>query len=443
MIPRFAVLALPLLAACSSAGPSTEAVGASSSALAVTGTAIANLALANVGGMACGTNSLGGHAFESSCTGNGGQPEYWCADFAIWVWANAGVSDIGGLTAAAGSFYTYGQNHGTLKNTPAVGDAAVFGYTGGGVAGHVAIVTKVNTDGTIETASGDWNGQSGSEAYFSSTSHVVLNTPAYAPTVGSTPSVMGQTLSGFISPVGLSASLSYGASFVAQSFPLASSALTMKAGESLPAYIELRNSGTKTWDGKTRLGTTQPRDRTSAFADGSWLAPNRPAGVTGTVAPGSTYKFEFTLHAPDKPGTYFEYFGVLEEGVNWFSDPGQGGPPDNDLEVQIVVEAAPDAGSAHDAGATHGDAGATEDAGAAPTDDAGSGATGTPASGDDAGGVALEAGAEDDAGGGALGAQGGRGGGGCAAARGGAGLGGAAWLLGAALAFAASRRRRR
>jgi MYXO-CTERM domain-containing protein len=28
---------------------------------------------------------------------------------------------------------------------------------------------------------------------------------------------------------------------------------------------------------------------------------------------------------------------VLEEGVAWFGDPGQGGPPDNDLEVKISV----------------------------------------------------------------------------------------------------------
>ena len=61
--------------------------------------------------------------------------------------------------------------------------------------------------------------------------------------------------------------------------------------------------------------------------------------MTGTVPPGGTYKFQFNFHAPDTAGTYFEYFGVLEEGVAWFSDPGQGGPPDTDLEAQIVVTA--------------------------------------------------------------------------------------------------------
>jgi hypothetical protein len=107
------------------------------------------------------------------------------------------------LTAAAGSFYVYGQNNRTLHNTPTPGDAVVFNYAGNGYADHVALVTQVNSDGTIETMSGDWNGQSGSEAQFSSTSHVVLNAPAYPHSVGSSPAVMGMTISGFISPVGL------------------------------------------------------------------------------------------------------------------------------------------------------------------------------------------------------------------------------------------------
>jgi surface antigen len=346
-----------------------------SSAGAVSGSAIATLATANVGQGACTKNTLGGTAFESSCTGNGGQPEYWCADFAIWVWANVGA-DVSGLTAAAGSFYVYGQNNSTLSSSPAVGDAVVFDYAGGGVADHVAIVTQVNSDGTIETVSGDWNGDSGTEAQFSSTSHVVLNTPAYAATVGSSPSIMGMTISGFISPVGLTSSSSYAATYVSQSFPLASTALTMTAGQTIPSYIELKNTGSLAWDSKTHLGTTQPRDRTSAFADATWLAPNRPSGVTGSVAVGDTYKFTFDLHAPSTPGTYLEYFGVVEDGVAWFSDPGQGGPPDDDLEVQIVVVAGPgtpatDGGKDEDAGVDDpgtGDAGRTgtryEDAGA-------------------------------------------------------------------------------
>ncbi|HEY8087415.1 MAG TPA: phage tail tip lysozyme, partial [Polyangiaceae bacterium] len=131
----------------------------------------------------------------------------------------------------------------------------------------------------------------------------------------------------------------YGAQFVSQSFPLASTTLTMVEGQVIPSYIELKNTGTKSWDSKTRIGTTQPRDRVSAFADKTWVANNRPAAVSGTVAPGGTYKFQFDLAAPTKAGSYDEFFGVVEEGVAWFSDSGQGGPPDSDLEVKITVVA--------------------------------------------------------------------------------------------------------
>jgi hypothetical protein len=310
-----------------------EPVGTSTADL--TGGDVSSLALANVGKKACSTNSLGGKYFDSSCTGNGGLPEYWCADFARWVWANAGAQNTNELTAAAGSFYVYGQKHGTLSKTPHLGDAVVFNYQGNGVADHVAVVSKVNSNGTIETVSGDWGGQSGTEAQFASTSYAVLNTPAYAGTVGSTPGVMGMTISGFVSPVGLS--VAWSATYVSQSFPLASTALTMVEGQTIPSYIELKNTGTKTWDSNTRLATTQPRDRSSVFADSTWLSANRPSAVSGTVAPGASYKFKFDLHAPDKPGTYYEYFGVVEDGVAWFSDPGQGGPADDVLEVQVKV----------------------------------------------------------------------------------------------------------
>ena len=163
---------------------------------------IASLALANLNGTACGTNSLGDDSFFSSCTGNGGAPEYWCADFARWVWNGVGF-DTSELTAAAGSFYMYGLNHGTLSSSPTVGAAVVFDSDGAGYADHVAIVTQVNSDGTIETVSGDWNGDGGDEATFSSTSHVILNAPAYDSSVGSQPGVIGMTISGFITPDGV------------------------------------------------------------------------------------------------------------------------------------------------------------------------------------------------------------------------------------------------
>jgi hypothetical protein len=160
------------------------------------GDSIAGIATNEVGGRACSPG------YDSSCTGNGGQPEYWCADFARWAWESAGVGYTSELTAAAGSFYVYGQHHNTLHDTPTVGDAVVFDYAGGGYADHVALVTQVNDDGSIETVSGDWGGSGASEAAFSSSSRVALNAPAFDGTIGSTPGVIGMTISGYISPVG-------------------------------------------------------------------------------------------------------------------------------------------------------------------------------------------------------------------------------------------------
>jgi hypothetical protein len=345
--------------ACSAPpGAANEHVGSTSAAVSTA--SIVSIALANVGKGACSTNSAGSTAFDSSCTGNGGQPEYWCADFARWVWEQAGASDTSALTAAAGSFYVYGQTYGTLHSTPLLGDAVVFDYSGGGVADHVAIVTQVNADGTIETVSGDWNGQNGSEATFASTSSVVLNTPAYASTEGTAPAVMGMTISGYISAVGATSAPYYAAGYVSQSFPLATSALQMVTGQTLSQTITLKNTGTIAWDSNTHLGTTQPRDRDSVFVDSTWLSADRPAGVTGTVAPGDSFTFKFDFHAPSEPGTYLEYFNLVEEGVAWFSDPGQGGPADNDLEAQIVVVAGPPGtGTSEDAGSGAEDGGAS------------------------------------------------------------------------------------
>ena len=178
---------------------------------------IAALAKANVG-KGAGTcsqvnsslNSLGGSAFYTSCTGNGGSAEYWCADFAMWVWANSGIN-ISGLTPAAGSFVADASQNGSTVHTsssyaPQVGDAVVYDYNGAGVADHVGLVTGVNSDGSITTANGDFGGVSGvSEAYFSETSTVLAETISAAQKqVGDVPSSIGMTISAYVTPSGLS-----------------------------------------------------------------------------------------------------------------------------------------------------------------------------------------------------------------------------------------------
>lgn len=182
----------------------------------------------------------------------------------------------------------------------------------------------------------------------------------------------------------------YAAEYVSQSWPLATTTLMMTTCQTLPASITFKNVGTSTWDSHTRLATTVPRDRMSDFADSTWLTDDRPAQVIGTVPPGGTFEFKFDFHAPPTAGSYDEHFGLVEDGVAWFSDPGQGGPPDTDIEAKIDVTMgsatcpvdpgvadgavpSPDAGVRRDGGTPKGDAGA-------PGRDSGGGAAGTDAS---------------------------------------------------------------
>ncbi len=169
----------------------------------------------------------------------------------------------------------------------------------------------------------------------------------------------------------------YGAAYVTQSFPLSSAGtVQIRAGEAATAWIELRNSGTATWDDHTRLATTVPRDHADPFAGGDWLAPNRPAGLTPglTVAPGGSHRFSWTWRVPPgtAPGLYHEHFGLVEDGAVWFSDPGQGGPADENIEGVIEVLPGVDSGVPPmlDGGPPVSDAGPIDDAMVA-TDDAG------------------------------------------------------------------------
>jgi lysozyme len=130
---------------------------------------------------------------------------------------------------------------------------------------------------------------------------------------------------------------------------------TVLAGESFTVRIAATNSGSTAWDSSTRIGTTDPRDRQSAFASPSWVNPGRPAQVDGAVETGASHTFEIAFKAPDEPGAYSEHFGFVQEGVAWFAD--QGGPPDDAIALDIqVVAASPNGGGP--GGASAGGAGA-------------------------------------------------------------------------------------
>jgi hypothetical protein len=228
----------------------------------------------------------------------------------------------------------------------------------------------------------------------------------------------------------------WSATFVSQSWPYASApAFQVKCGGSVAAKITLKNSGAKAWNSSTRLGTTEARDRASIFAGSDWIATNR-AATSGAVAPGNNGTFAFSFHGPTgadcKPGTYKEYFGVVQDGVAWFSDSGQGGPPDNQLEA--LIDLVP--GDPTPAGADMGDSG-------------GGGSGGGPGDGVDGGTIYY--GDLGDNGGGAADnpESGGSGGNGVDPAQHGCSMSGSTtgdgvllWLVVAGVALTAGRRRR-
>ena len=93
--------------------------------------------------------------WDAGTTGcpSGEKAEEWCADFAAWVWQEAGVDFTygygpGEINAAAVSFYEWGVANGqwhpaTSAYVAAPGDVAVYGLSIGADpwAAHVAIVT--------------------------------------------------------------------------------------------------------------------------------------------------------------------------------------------------------------------------------------------------------------------------------------------------------------
>ena len=108
----------------------------------------------------------------------------------------------------------------------------------------------------------------------------------------------------------------------------------LTAGETATGTLTFRNTGKLPWDGETRLGTTEPRDRQSKVRTESWLTPARMAAVESETPPGEVGRFTFDFKAPDEPGTYREYFNLVQEGEAWFSD--SGGPADDTFYFEVV-----------------------------------------------------------------------------------------------------------
>jgi hypothetical protein len=147
----------------------------------------------------CNKFSAYWYAGANDC-GNDNLNEEWCADFAAWVWKQAGaLVDYelapGYLNSDSASFYVWGVDHGTWHPvrsgyTPQPGDVAVYGLdTSAVTAVHVAIVTG----GTGNNAAPDVVNGDGDRTGFSVVE--VGDNQAYADVKGK-----GAPLSGYVSP---------------------------------------------------------------------------------------------------------------------------------------------------------------------------------------------------------------------------------------------------
>ncbi|MHB8328456.1 MAG: CHAP domain-containing protein [Acidimicrobiales bacterium] len=133
--------------------------------------------------------------------GNSNRDEEWCADFAAWVWQEAGAQVVyqyinGDLNSSAASFYEWGLRTGTWHPlgsgyVPQPGDVAVYGLGASAlVAEHVAIVVSY-TPGALGPRA--VNGDSDRTGF----SVVELGHDEYQATASGTPSL----LSGYTSPM--------------------------------------------------------------------------------------------------------------------------------------------------------------------------------------------------------------------------------------------------
>jgi hypothetical protein len=148
----------------------------------------------------CNKFSAYWNAGVDDCGGNGNLDEEWCADFAAWVWKEAGALVAyqlapGYLNGDSASFYVWGTDHGTWHPAgsgyvPQPGDVAVYGLdTSAVTAVHVAVVVGTTGDNAapnVVNGDGDRTGYSVVE---------VGNSQAYADVKGN-----GAPLSGYVSP---------------------------------------------------------------------------------------------------------------------------------------------------------------------------------------------------------------------------------------------------
>jgi len=103
--------------------------------------------------------------------------------------------------------------------------------------------------------------------------------------------------------------------------PVYGDTYVVQPGQDLYLQVRALNDGRLTWNSYTKIGTTAPYERDSAFYDSSWPAPHRLANLTQgqEVAPGQVATAKVKLKAPASAFLYEEQFGVIQEGMTWLN----------------------------------------------------------------------------------------------------------------------------
>lgn len=100
-----------------------------------------------------------------------------------------------------------------------------------------------------------------------------------------------------------------GATFVSQSVPA-----QMVSGRFYAVSITMKNTGTTPWTRASayKLGAQNPQDTAR------WGATRVELGVSESVQPGATKRFDFQVRAPSTAGTHPFQWRMLREFVEWF-----------------------------------------------------------------------------------------------------------------------------
>jgi hypothetical protein len=118
-------------------------------------------------------------------------PEYWCSDFATYVYQKAGISTP--TYPAVNDFKAWAQrNHrwSTDLSHPHIGDAVVYGA-------HVSIIVDIRAAGVVVTEDGDFSGTPDKgQATFAKTSHVLEKSIYPATGRGTAGPILGYILAG-------------------------------------------------------------------------------------------------------------------------------------------------------------------------------------------------------------------------------------------------------